>query len=169
MERGRERQRWWLNPNPGAGAECPRFSFIASLMRKSSKPKRGTGPTVPLTYGRDVLVESICTLLLRGSIVIGQQQDSVGKHAKRGSLDYWLRRFGKPPNTKQADNKFIKDLLRKHKGLFKRTKIINPNTGRSCKGIELTDKGRTRAEKKKRVSRKEAAQSSTQTHFPLHL
>jgi hypothetical protein len=123
-------------------------------MRKSPKPKRRTGSTVPLTYGRDVLVESIRKHLLKGSIVIGQQKVSVEKHSKPGSLDYWLRKLGKPPNTKQADTKFIKDLLRMNKGLIKRTKIINPNTGRSCKGIELTDKGRELAGTKKRVSRK---------------
>lgn len=123
-------------------------------MRKSSKPKRGTGSTVPLTYGGDVLVKAILEHLLKGSIVIGQQKVSVVKHSKPGSLDYWLRKFGTPPNTKQADTKFVEDLLMMNKRFIQRTKIINPNTGRSCKGIELTHKGRDLAGKKERVSRK---------------
>ena len=47
----------------------------------------------------------------RNYIIQGQTACSIHNHPKPNSLDYWLRQFGKNPNTKQADNEVMKSLV----------------------------------------------------------
>lgn len=50
-------------------------------------------------------------------IIQGQNQCSFSEHPKRSSLDYWLRQFARNPDTKQADNRVVGDLV--NTGLFR--------------------------------------------------
>ena len=72
----------------------------------------------------------------RDYIIQGQQALSLDEHTKPQSLDYWLRQFGKNPNTKQAENSVLDALVAT--GLFEiiRT-LICPDSGERCKGLRL--------------------------------
>lgn len=72
----------------------------------------------------------------RDYIIQGQQAVSLDEHTKPQSLDYWLRQFGKNPNTKQAENSVLDALVAT--GLFEISKnLICPDTGERCKGLRL--------------------------------
>lgn len=72
----------------------------------------------------------------RNYIIQGQQAVSRDEHAKPKSLDFWLRQYGKNPNTKQAENSVLDALV--NTGLFKIDKyLICPDSGRKCKGLRL--------------------------------
>ena len=74
----------------------------------------------------------------RNYIIQGQTACSKKNHPKPNSLDYWLRQFGKNPNTKQADNDLIKKLVAT--GLFRESKHLTcPDSGNHCKGLILVD------------------------------
>ena len=92
-----------------------------------------------LTYGGKFDVQDLVKYIKdsgRDHIIQGQQAVSRSDHTKPHSLDYWLRQFGKNPNTKQADNGVIEDLVAT--GFFKVDKnLICPDTGNRCKGLRL--------------------------------
>ncbi len=68
-------------------------------------------------------------------IVQGQQNSSFASHTKPYSLDYWLRRFAKNPDTKQAVNSVCDALVAT--GLFKTSNKPDPVTGRWVKALCL--------------------------------
>lgn len=74
----------------------------------------------------------------RNYIIQGQTACSRNDHPKPNSLDYWLRQFGKNPNTKQADNEVMKSLV--ETGLFRKSKnLICPDSGNPCKGLVIVE------------------------------
>ena len=74
---------------------------------------------------------------LRGYIIQGQQNRSLGEHTKPRSLDYWLRvKYAENKDIKQAVNSVIKTLAKT--GKFEVAKNLQcPDTGNLCKGIKL--------------------------------
>lgn len=73
----------------------------------------------------------------RNYIVQGQQTCKLDNHTKPQSLDYWLRQFAENPDTKQAENSILDDLV--STGLFARaTDLLCPDSGRRVKGLILT-------------------------------
>lgn len=93
-----------------------------------------------LTYGgkfnEQDLIENI-RASGRDYIIQGQQANSINRHTKPQSLDYWLRQFASNPNTKQADNQIITALV--DTGLFViEYDLACPDSGRRCKGIRLS-------------------------------
>ena len=101
---------------------------------------------LPYSKGKKLPVSRLLALL-NGSIVIGKVNATKAKHPKKHSLDHWLRDYGNHPDVRQIDDALINDL--KETGLFQTTKINCPLTGRLCNAIELTAKGRKRAEKER--------------------
>jgi len=76
----------------------------------------------------------------RDYIVQGQQACTLADHTKPSSLDYWLRQFAPNPDTKQADNTVVSQLVRT--GLFKATEsLLCPDSGKLCKGVRLAADG----------------------------
>jgi hypothetical protein len=74
----------------------------------------------------------------RNYIIQGQTACSMHDHPKPNSLDYWLRQFGKNPNTKQADNDLMTALVAT--GLFRESKhLICPDSGNPCKGLVIVE------------------------------
>jgi len=72
----------------------------------------------------------------RNYIIQGQQAVSRDDHTKPLSLDYWLRQFGKNPNTKQAENSVLDALVATD--LFEKVeKLRCPDSGNQCKGLRL--------------------------------
>lgn len=72
----------------------------------------------------------------RNYIIQGQQNHIHAAHTKPDSLDYWLRQFAHDPNTKQADNKVIAQLVAT--GLFQESNNLRcPNSDQTCKGLVL--------------------------------
>lgn len=70
------------------------------------------------------------------SMIQGQQAVAYKSHTKPHSLDYWLRQFAANPDTKQAENSVINDLVAT--GKFKIERGIKcPDSGRLCNGILL--------------------------------
>lgn len=75
----------------------------------------------------------------RNYIVQGQQACSLKNHTKPQSLDYWLRQFAKNPDTKQAENSILDDLVKT--GMFVReTSLVCPDSGRKVQGLRLVSK-----------------------------
>ena len=69
-------------------------------------------------------------------IIQGQKACKLEDHYKPMSLDYWLRRFARDPNLKQADNSVMEALVAT--GLFTVSDNLEcPTTGRICKGLVL--------------------------------
>lgn len=76
----------------------------------------------------------------RDYIVQGQQACTLADHTKPSSLDYWLRQFAPNPDTKQADNAVVGQLV--HTGLFQAADgLLCPDSGRLCKGVRLAADG----------------------------
>jgi len=74
----------------------------------------------------------------RNYIIQGQTACSLKDHPKPSSLDFWLRQFGKNPNTKQADNNVVKKLV--ETGLFKESpNLVCPDTGNRSKGLIMVE------------------------------
>ncbi len=74
----------------------------------------------------------------RNYIIQGQQPCTFAKHTKPQSLDYWLRQFANNPDTKQAVNQVVDDLV--GTGLFIVVlKILCPDTGYMAKGLRLVN------------------------------
>ena len=72
----------------------------------------------------------------RNYIIQGQTACTRANHPKPDSLDYWLRQFADNPDTKQADNNVIAQLVAT--GLFqKKNNLRCPNSSRLCKGLVL--------------------------------
>ena len=72
----------------------------------------------------------------RDYIIQGQQAVSLNEHTKPKSLDYWLRKYGKNANTKQAENSVLEALVATgHFEVCK--KLLCPDTGARCKGLRL--------------------------------
>ena len=72
----------------------------------------------------------------RNYIIQGQTAVSRGDHPKPQSLDYWVRQFGKNPNTKQAENGVLDALVAT--GFFEIRKNLRcPESGSRCKGLRL--------------------------------
>ena len=72
----------------------------------------------------------------RNFIIQGQQALSLANHTKPQSLDYWLRQFASNPDTKQAENSVLDDLVAT--GLFRIEHNLDcPDSGRKCKGLRL--------------------------------
>ena len=69
-------------------------------------------------------------------IIQGQTNCSRAEHTKPNSLDCWLRdNYAQKPDTKQAVNKVIKDLV--NTGEFEEGDFLCPDSGRMCKGIKI--------------------------------
>lgn len=72
----------------------------------------------------------------RDYIIQGQQAVSQASHSKPNSLDFWLRQYALNPDTKQAENNVLDELV--ITGLFTiEPNLICPDTGVRCKGIRL--------------------------------
>ena len=72
----------------------------------------------------------------RNYIIQGQQEHTQAEHTKPDSLDYWLRQFAHNPDTKQADNDVIAQLVAT--GLFQESNNLRcPKTDQLCKGLIL--------------------------------
>ena len=72
----------------------------------------------------------------RDYIIIGAQKDVLAKHHKPNSLDYWLRKRSRRPDTMQAVDSVIDALVAT--GLFtKEDSLLCPDSGRKCKGLRL--------------------------------
>lgn len=73
----------------------------------------------------------------RTYIIQGQDHRALSDHPKPSSLDVWIRKNGGPNNqdTTQADNDVINQLVMT--GLFREEKFKCPDSGNSCKGIEI--------------------------------
>ena len=72
----------------------------------------------------------------RNYIIQGQQKCSLSRHTKPQSLDYWLRMNSRNPNTKQAVNEVIIDLVKT--GEFKQGHFTCPDSGEDgVKGIRI--------------------------------
>ena len=73
----------------------------------------------------------------RTYIVQGQVVCILSDHPKPSSLDVWIRKNGAPtnPNTKQADNDVIKQLV--STGFFREGTFTCPDSRNQCKGIEI--------------------------------
>ena len=72
----------------------------------------------------------------RKFIIQGQIKCKRADHPKPSSLDCWLRdHFAKNPDTKQAVNSVIADLVRT--GEFEEGEFNCPDSGRRCKGIKI--------------------------------
>ena len=72
----------------------------------------------------------------RNYIIQGQKELNRAEHPKPKSLDCWLRdNYAQNPDTKQADNKVIEDLV--IRGEFEEGNFTCPDSGRMCKGIEI--------------------------------
>lgn len=72
----------------------------------------------------------------RDYIIQGQQAVSLVDHSKPQSLDRWLRQFAPSPNTKQADNRVLGDLVATNLFVIVHN-LICPDTGEPCKGVRL--------------------------------
>ena len=72
----------------------------------------------------------------RDYIIIGAQKDTFANHRKRHSLDYWLRRRSRRPDTMQAVDSVI-DALVATKLFTKADNLVCPDSGRECKGLRL--------------------------------
>jgi hypothetical protein len=97
---------------------------------------------IKLTYGGQFdekeLVAYIRASDCKYYIVQGQQKVSRKSHTKPNSLDFWLRPFGKCPDTKQADNDVCEALVAT--GLFRISYGLKcPDTGRFVKGLVLVE------------------------------
>ena len=94
---------------------------------------------IDLPYGGDFDEHDLVTHIRstgRDYIIQGQKAVSRGEHPKPQSLDYWLRQFGKNPNTKQAENSVLDDLVAT--GLFETiSRLRCPDSGNKCKGLRL--------------------------------
>jgi len=74
----------------------------------------------------------------RNYIIQGQTACVKRDHPKPGSLDYWLRQFGKHPDTKQADNNLMAALVAT--GLFTESNnLICPDSSNPCKGLVIVE------------------------------
>src|ERR1019366_992142 len=72
----------------------------------------------------------------RDYIIIGAQKDVLAKHHKPNSLDYWLRKCSRRPDTMQAVDSVIDALVAT--GLFtKEDNLPCPDSGRKCKGLRI--------------------------------
>jgi hypothetical protein len=70
----------------------------------------------------------------RNYIIIGKQKDALVNHRKKTSLDYWLRQRSRRPNTMQAVESVIDDLVAT--GLFERDEhLFCPESRRYCKAL----------------------------------
>ena len=71
-----------------------------------------------------------------GYIIQGQQACVLAAHTKPRSLDVWLRKRCAKPDTKQAVNGVIEQLVRT--GMFCEGKFRCPDSGLLTKGIALS-------------------------------
>ena len=72
----------------------------------------------------------------RDYIIQGQQNCKRADQTKPYSLDVWLRdNFARNPDTKQATNEVICELLKT--GFFRKGEFKCPTSGRYCKGIQI--------------------------------
>ena len=70
-----------------------------------------------------------------GYIIQGQQACVLKDHTKPRSLDVWLRKRCGKPDTKQAVNRVIEQLVRT--GMFYEDKFRCPDSGHRTKGIAI--------------------------------
>ena len=70
-----------------------------------------------------------------GYIIQGQQACVLAAHTKPRSLDVWLRKQCARPDTKQAVNCVIEQLV--STGMFYPVRFTCPDSGRRCKGIAV--------------------------------
>jgi len=72
----------------------------------------------------------------RDYIIVGKPRDALATHRKKASLDYWLRQRSRHPDTMQAVDSVIDDLVAT--GLFvAEDRLLCPESGRYCKGLRL--------------------------------
>jgi len=72
----------------------------------------------------------------RNYIIQGQQKCSLSHHDKPHSLDYWLRKNSRNPDTKQAVNDVIIELVKT--GEFRQGHFTCPDSGEDgVKGIRI--------------------------------
>ena len=75
----------------------------------------------------------------RNYIIQGDVEDSLVRHKKPQSLDYWLRTHSRNPDTKQAVNELIITLIKT--GEFRRGHFTCPDSGEdNVQGIRLSKK-----------------------------
>jgi hypothetical protein len=110
-------------------------------MTKAHSLTAATGYAVVLPYG-DVqlnahdLVDYIRSFTPpRDYIIIGKQRDTLARHRKKTSLDYWLRQRSRHPNTMQAVDKVVHALIATK--LFREYDLLCPESHRYCKGLRL--------------------------------
>jgi len=72
----------------------------------------------------------------RDYIIIGKQKDVLARHRKKTSLDYWLRRRSRHPDTLQAVDSVI-DALIATKLFVVENDLFCPESHRFCKGLRL--------------------------------
>lgn len=94
---------------------------------------------INLSYGGSFNEQALVQHIRRSGrnyIIQGQTACTLANHPKPDSLDYWLRKFAHNPDTKQADNKIVNELVKT--GLFKGPyKLRCPNSGQLCDGLIL--------------------------------
>ena len=76
-------------------------------------------------------------MMARGvtEIVQGQQAVARAAHTKPHSFDFYLRAFGRHPDTKQAQNSVLDEMVAA--GQIELAHVICPDSGRRCKGFRL--------------------------------
>lgn len=97
---------------------------------------------ISLPYGNNEFNPEELTEFMRRTgrnyIIQGQQACRRAFHSKPSSLDCWLRdNYAQYPDTKQAVNKLISDLI--ETGKFEEGKFICPDSKRMCKGIIIVE------------------------------
>lgn len=96
---------------------------------------------ISLNYGGNFNENALVELIRqsgRNYIIQGQTACSQAEHPKPNSLDFWLRQFGKNPDTKQADNEIMTLLVAT--GLFQESQnLLCPDSNNQCKGLVLVD------------------------------
>lgn len=73
----------------------------------------------------------------RDYIIQGQQAVARARHTKPQSLDFWLRQFAPNPDTKQAENSVLENLVATKLFVIV-AELRCPDSGGRCKGIRLT-------------------------------
>ena len=96
-------------------------------------------PPINLPYGNTVFESEDFKKFIQHSgrnyIIQGQKACSREDHPKPSSLDYWLRGLVNNPDTKQAVNEVIQQLVAT--GDFEEGCFLCPDSGMMCKGIRL--------------------------------
>ncbi len=111
-------------------------------MTKADSVTAATGYSIALPYGdaqfnAHDLVDYIRSFTPpRDYIIIGKQKDALVRHRKKTSLDYWLRRRSRRPDTMQAVDSVVYALVAT-KLFVLESDLLCPESHRHCKGLRL--------------------------------